>query len=367
MATFNTDERNLAGTPGGPQFHEDLMDRINDISPEDLPFTDMISTDSSDAHYKEFVEEELEQADPENKHIDGDDIDQDDSVLGQRKGAYHQISLKAVRVSDRARSVNAVGTADELIKQVSKRNRALRRDVEARLSSNLASVPGNGTSIESECPGIGAWIGSSDKGNSQRGAGGADPILSDTTTDPANPGGYPQTAPVAGTIRPMTEAMLKTALRQVYNNGGNATYLMSRPEAIEIVSDYMYTSSARVAAMQTTIGQGNRQGAAAGNGSQGGGIVAQGAVNIYVGNFGSVIFTPNRFQPESSAGAADLFVIDPDLWTQSFLRRYYMKRLAETGLSAKRMIAVDYTLLGINESGNAVIADIDLSAPMVAG
>ena len=366
MATTNTDERNIAGTPGGPQFHEDLMDRINDISPEDLPLTDMIAQGSSDAHYKEFVEEELEAANPDNKLIDGQDLTGDDSQLGQRKGAYHQISGKIVQVSDRARAINAVGTSDELVKQVVKRNRALRRDVEARLASNNASVPGNGTTTESECPGIGGWIGSSGKGNSQRGATtGADPVLSDTTG--AEPGGYPQTAPIAGDLRAMTEVMLKTALRQVYNNNGNARYMMSRPEAIELVSDYMYTSSARIAAMQTNVSQSNRQGVDGGNGTQGGGITAQGAVNIYVGNFGSVIFVPNRFQPESSAGGSDIFILDPSLWEQCFLKRYYMKKLGDTGLSSKRMIAVDYTLIAINERGNAVIADIDTSTPMVSG
>lgn len=361
MATTNTDERNLAGTAGGPQFHEDLMDRINDISPEDLPFTDMIDTGGvSDAHYKEFVEEALEAADPDNMLIDGQDLTGNDSVLGVRKGAYHQISGKIVQVSDRARAVNAVGTSDELVKQVTKRNRALRRDVEARLTSNNATVAGNGTTTESECPGIGGWIGTSGNSNTQRGATGTDPTLSDTT------GGYPNAAPGAGTKRAMTEAMLKTALRQVYNNNGNARYLMSRPEAIEIVSDYMYTSSARVAAMQTTVGQGNREGVAGGGGLGGGGIAAQGAVNVYVGNFGSVIFVPNRFQPESASGASDIFIIDPSLWEMSFLRRYYLKALGDTGLSSKRMIAVDYTLIALNEYGNAVIADIDTTLAMTA-
>ena len=53
MATTNTDERNLSAVPLGGQVHEDVMDRLWDISPEDLPFTDMCSKGSSENHYKE--------------------------------------------------------------------------------------------------------------------------------------------------------------------------------------------------------------------------------------------------------------------------------------------------------------------------
>ncbi len=373
MATANLDERNLAAVPVGGQIHEDLMDRIWDISPEDLPFQDMCMTGSSENHLKEFVEEQLESANPNNKAIDGADAGNDESVTGKRKGNYHQISTKVIQVSDRARNVNTVGASDELVKQVAKRQRALRRDVEARLASNYAANSGNGTTTESECGGIGAWVGTSEVAgatvsNQDRGNTGAAPQLSDNV----NAAGYPSVGPVGGTKRALTETGLKAMIQAAYKNGGNLRYAMGTPEVIEILSDYMFTSSARVATMMTNAPQGNRQGVDGGNGSAGGGVVAQGAVNMYVSNYGTVIFVPNRFQPLSldatptpMADQSDLFLIDPDLWEVSYLQGYRTKTLGDTGLSAKRLISVDYTLCGLAEYGNAVFADIDHALPMI--
>ncbi len=361
-AITNTSNFDLDSVVAGGQVHEDVLDRINDISPEDLPFQDMIEKGTSSNHYKEFVEEQLEAANPDNASIDGEDVEGDDSQTGQRKGNYHQTSVKRVVVSDRARNVNTIGAADDLVKQVSKRQRALRRDVEARLTSNKPAVIGNDTDTASECAGIGAWIGGSspDVGNSARGATGTDPTLSATT------GGYPDAGPGVGTKAALTETNLKAMIRVAYKEGGNLRYAMSVPEVIEVMSDWMFSSSARVATLQSDAPQSNREGVTGGNGSAAGGITAQAAVNMYISNFGTVTFVPNRFQPESAAGAADLFLIDPDLWELSYLQGYRIKKLGDTGLTTKRLISVDYTLCGLAERGNAVVADIDYATPMIA-
>jgi hypothetical protein len=371
-AADHLDEIDLSNVNAGGQVHEDLMDRLWDISPEDLPFQDMIATGDSSNHLKEFIEEQLEAANPNNYSVDGEDPSSEDSQTGRRLGNYHQTSVKRVVVSDRARNVNSVGTSDELIKQVSKRQRALRRDVEARLTSNKPAVRGDANTVASQCAGIGGFIGSTHAGstggttNDFRGAAtGASPILSGYSSD-TDTGGYPATGPVAGTKRALTEALLKSALRACYDNGGNVKYAMGRPAVIEAMSDYMFTSSARVATLQSNVMQDNRAGVNSGNGTASDGVVAQGSVNIYVGNFGSVTFVPNRFQPVSATGASDLFIIDPDLWEVSYLQGYRIKRLGDTGLSTKRLISVDYTLCALAERGNAVIADIDETLAMTA-
>ncbi len=372
MASTNTDERNLSAVKSGGQVHEDVIDRLYDISPEDRPFVDMCAKGSSENHLKGFVEEQLEAADPNNAVVDGADATGNDSQLGQRKGNYHQTMRKVVQVSTRARNVNVIGANDELVKQVSKRQRALRRDEEARLTYNKAANPGDGNTTASELAGIGSWIGSSTDSvrtvNDSRGSGGSSPVLSDP------PGGYPTTAPVSGTKRALSESNhLKPMIRAAYLNGGNLRYAMGRPPVIELFSDYLFSSSARVATMYTEAPQGNRQGVDGGNGSAGGGVVAQGAVNIYVSNYASLILTPNRFQPESIdaggaavSGTSDLFLIDPDLWEVSYLQGYRTDTLGKVGLSDRRQITVDVTLCGLAERGNAVVADIDETLAMVA-
>jgi len=49
---------------------------------------------------------------------------------------------KTVRVSDRARNSDTVGASDELIKQLTKRQKGLRRDEEAAYVSKNVAIPG---------------------------------------------------------------------------------------------------------------------------------------------------------------------------------------------------------------------------------
>jgi len=363
MAANQLDEVNLSSVAVGGQIHEDLMDKIYDVSPVDRPFCDLIQSATSDNHLKEWVRESLEAANADNARIDGSSsATLNDTVVGERVANYHQIMTKTVRVSDRGRNSDTVGSSDELVRQLMKRQKALRRDEEAALTSNNAAVAGDGTSAASKLAGIGAWIGTGQaSANSDRGAAaGADPILS------GNPGGYPTTAAVAGTKRALSESTIKSMMRVAYENGGNPTIAMSTPAVIEVLSDYLFTSSARVATLQSDASQSNRTDNGTGGGRSGGGIVAQGSVNILVTNFGTLELVPNRFQPDSSTGAADLYLIDPDLWERSYLQGYETKELARDGLGENREISVDVTLCSLNEEGNAVVADVDYAIPAVA-
>ncbi len=363
MAASNLDTVNLSEVEVGGTIHEDLMDRIYDLSPEDLPFSDAIGRDSSSARTKEWVHETLEAADPDNAVEEGADAVGNDVRLGVRLAAYHQISDKVVRVADRGRQVNVVGARDELLKQVMKRQKALRRDVEARLTSRKPTVAGS-EGVASQTAGVGGWIGAMGFDNTDRGTTGADPVLD----GPTNAGGSPTTAPTAGNKRGLTETLMKAAMKQTYVQGGNPTMLMSVPDMIDSISNYMFTSSARIATIQTDAPQGNRTTPSTGNGNSGGGVVAQGAVNIFVTNFGTVELTPNRFQPVYTAAdtgdVCDVYFIDPDWWELSFLQGYETRELARTGTADNRQITVDYCLVALAENGSAVISDIKPTDPV---
>jgi hypothetical protein len=243
-----------------------------------------------------------------------------------------------------------------------KRQKALRRDCEASFTSNNPAVPGNGTSVASKLAGIGAWIGTGQSAtNTDRGiTTGADPILS------GNPGGSPTTGPVAGVKRALSEATIKDVHKNVYIKGGDPTVMMSVPAVIEKVSDYLLTSTAKVATLQSYVDQGQRTTLSAGNGLTGGGVVAQGTVNLFITSWGVLELCPNRFQPDSASGAADLFLLDTDYWEASFLQGYETKELARDGLGENREISCDVTLCSLNEEASGVIADIDYTLAMVA-
>jgi len=346
MADINLTAADLAAVAVGGQIHEELMDAIYDVSPVDRPFCDAIGSTNSGNTFKEWVREALEAANKDNARVEGSSSSGiDDTVTGERIGNYHQIATKTVRVSDRGRESNTVGSADELIRQLMKRQRALRRDEEAALVSRNKAVAGNGDTIAGKVAGVGSWIGTGQSAtNTSRGiTTGADPVLS------GDPGGFPDTAPVSGVKRPMSETMIKGMMKAAYKNGGNPTMAMSTPDCIEVLSDYLFTSSARVATLESAVSQGNRTDNSTGGGRSGGGVTAQGAVNILVTNFGTLELVPNRFQDEVAADVADLYLIDPELWERSYLQGYETNELARDGLTQNREISVDVSLCSLNE------------------
>lgn len=362
MAANQLDQVDLAGVAVGGQIREDLMQKIFDVSPIDLPFTDAVGREDSEAHYKEWVREALETANKDNARIDGSSSSGiNNTVTGERLGNYHQIATKTVRLSDRARKVRGIESTDELIRQLMKRQKALRRDVEASAVSRNVAVAGDGSATASKSAGVGAWIGTGQASpNSNRGATGADPILS------GNPGGYPTTAAVAGTKRALSEATIKSMHREAYLKGGNPSIAMSVPAVIEKLSDYLLTSTAKVATIQTYADQKNMIRAGSGNGLTGGGVSAQGSVNLFITPWGVLELCPNRFQPDSASGAADLYLLDPDYWAMSYLQGYETKTLAREGLGENREISVDYTLVSMAEEASAVVADIDYTLAATA-
>lgn len=362
MAANQLDQVNLSGVAVGGQIREDLMNRIWDISPTDLPFTDSIGRMDSTAHLLEWVREALEAANQDNARIDGSSsAGIDDTVTGERLANYHQIGTKTVRVSDRARNINGIEANDELLRQVMKRQKSLRRDCEARISGAKVAVAGNGTSIASETAGIGAWIGTGQSStNSDRGTTGTDPILS------GNPGGFPTTIATVGTSRALSLATVKAMMKEAYLNGGDPTMAMSVPSVIEKLSTFLFDSTARVATLQSYVDQGNRGTASSGNGMSGGGVVAQGSVNVLVTDFGTLELAPNRFQPTTAANTANLYLIDRDYWDLTYLQGYETKELARDGLGENREISVDYALCSKAEEGSAIVADINITLAAVA-
>lgn len=356
------DAVNLGNVPLFGNIREDLMEKIHNISPVTRPFCDNIGTSKATNTYKEWGLEALEPATPNNARIDGSSSDGiNDTVLGERVGNYCQQATKTVRVSDRGRNVNTIGGSDELIRQLMRRTQSLKRDEESTYLSRNIAVPGDGTATPGKSAGVGGWIGTGQAAtNSDRGAGGADPILS------GDPGGYPTTGAVAGTKRALSETGVKAMLREAYNSGGAPTMAISTLDGIEIFSDYLFTSSARVATLQSDAPQSNRVRGGSGNGKTGGGIVAQGSVNIFISTYGTIELTPSLFQPEVDTGVADMYFIDPLLWERAYLQGYETKELARTGLATNREISVDFTLCSLNEAGSSVFADIDVTLPAVA-
>ena len=337
MSSTNFDRYDLASS--GDNVREDLTDVIYNISPTEVPLQANVGRGSSSNTKKEWQIDELESVDTSNAAIDGADFGSDSSDEAQRIGAYHQISIKYLSVSRRANIVNKAGRKSELAYQIAKKGKSLRRDVEAIACLGQATLAGN-SSTASLSPGLGAWI----KTNTDRGGSGTDPALSNTTY------GEPTTAPGDGTIRAADESLILALLKDAYVAGGNPNMIMVGPTMKQLFSNYMFSSSARIATQYQDQGPNNR-----------GGISVVGAVDVYVSDFTILDIVPNRFQRER-----DMWILDTEYWEITYLDGYKTETIAKIGDAERRHILVDWSLKSNNEAASAVFADIDVTTAMIA-
>jgi hypothetical protein len=346
------------GTPGGSEgglksvqygglINEEVMQQIWDISKIPLPLQDMISSDGAGNEHCEWTVDELAAPDLTNAVHDGHQITtEDDSAVGDRVGNHCQNSIKVVNVSTRARNSNVVGMSDALSYQVIRRQQELHRDVEAISLSSQASVAdkvGTGAAI-GKAGGLGSWIATA-------------------TANVTGAGGFSLTtgltvAPTA-TKAALTEDNVRDVCETVYQNGGNPSVFMSGTSVIRRFSEYLFTSSARVATLMSDQGK-SREAAA-----------ALGSVNVFVTDFGVTLeLHANRLQQADAivgdGTAYNGYIIDPEYLRMAFLTGYRVEPLAKNGLSDRRLMVVDWTLKVLNEKAHGMIAAIDPAVAMTA-
>ena len=311
------------------------------ISKIPLPFTDMVGSDTSKNEYKEWLTDELATPDITNKIVDGADAGASLAVTGARVGNHSQISDKVVRVSYRADASDTAGRAKELAYQISRRQQELKRDVEAIVLNNQASVADDGNTTAGQVGGLPSWIADNHFGGVGAVAGGYDTATGLTV------------ARTVGTAAALSAQDVKDAVESVYNEGGDSSVFMSTTGVISKFTDFLFTSSARIATLQSDIGKAE------------GKAVANGAINVFVTDFGTLDLVANRIQQPYGTTTADAFVLDPSYLSLSYLKGYRTDTLAKTGLAENRQMSVDYTLCVKSSKAQAIIGDIDFNLPAV--
>jgi len=302
---------------------EDLSDIIYNISPTETPFVTAIGRSDATAVYTEWQTDALKAANPDNKAVQGQDLDNESRPATKRLGNYTQIMFKVVGTSSTQRAVKSAGRRDEHSYQMARAGQELKRDMEARFTGNYAAVPPDDDTA-GESAGALAFLST----NSQRGTGGANPTLSGTTM------GYPNAAATNGTTRVFTEAMLKTAVGQAWTAGGDPS-LAIMPLALK-----------QLAATFAGLAQQRRE-----TGNKKATIIA--GADIYVSDVGEIQFVPDRF-----CSTRDALIIDPKMWSIATLDPMQRGKLAKTGLADRDCIWVEHTLRCHNDGASAVVADL---------
>jgi hypothetical protein len=344
MSTANLDAHNLASVAFGGLVNEDVMQQIWNISKIPLPFTDIAGTDTHGNKYYEWTQDTLADPVTNNAVVDGADYTTNNTSTGARVGNHSQISVKRVNVSSRARESDTIGRADELSYQIMMRQQELKRDVEASCLANLASVSGT-DSVAGVAGGLPSWL----ETNVELPAAGTPAAGGfDTSTGLT-------VAVTTGTAEALTESKIRDAAESCYENGGSPTILMMVPSVCRKLSEYLFTSSARIATLTSETGQSES------------GATAKGSVNVFVTDFGVVLeLTPNRIQRNYTTDESMAFLIDPGHVRISYLYGYRVEPLAKTGLADNRLMSVDWTLVVTTEKAHGLISSIDNTAAVTA-
>jgi hypothetical protein len=286
----------------------------------------------------EWQKDTLADPDPTNKRIEGDAAgDALATTQPERLKNIVQLMDKVIEVSTTAQAVETAGRSNELAYETAKRGKELKRDIEMRITGNYGAVLGN-ASTAGELAGAEAWIETNSSRGNNGASGGFDSSdgLVDLATD--------------GDTRTYTEALLKAAILEAWNNGGVPTTVMCTGTKKQTSSGFDGIATQ----YQQNQPSSRKQ------------AVILGAADVYISDFGSHRIVPNRFMGAGTGRSAtnglyaglSVLVLDPATWMLKFLQPFKTEPLAKLGHSDKKMLSVELTLAVSEEKSNAIVADL---------
>ena len=323
---------------------EDVTDVITLTDPTEVPFYSGIAKGSRKSRTPEWMVDSIDAPNPQNKNIEGDDATNDAGSQPVRQKNVVQLFDKVCQVSSTSQAVDTYGRGNELNYQIVKAGKAMKRDIEARITGNFASVLG-AAGTAGECAGAAAFLTS----NVSRGATGAS-------------GGY-QTgtglinAATDGNLRTVTEALFKDTIALAAVRGG-------KPNTVMVNAQMKQKISASFVGIATQFNNLNQSGKNT--------IVA--SADVYKSDFGLHSIEFNRFighgagardntwtnkaRTVQATANRDVLILDMSSWKCDFLQPMKTDDLAKTGHSDRKMISCELTLECSDEAKNAILADV---------
>jgi len=304
-AIANTYRTNVAPAAVGQR--EDLSDTIERIDPTETPMYSNADKRTAKAILTEWQVQELI-APAKNVQPEGFEATFAAPKPTDRLGNYCQLAAKSYLVSDTLDSVVTAGRDRESTYQALLKGLEIRRDVEFSLVNSQIK---KGTDPR-ELGSFATWI--------TNGSVGA------TGTMPAGDG---STAPVPGTDRPLTLALLSSAMQDAYTDGGQPEY-MSFPPNLKVAFSKLAIPPGTGSVAQNEYNMSSvKEG------------VIIGSVGVFLTDFGKLDVVVNRIQD-----AKTVFLVDPDYYDIATLpgRTFKKTNLAKTGSADKGMVEWEGTL-----------------------
>lgn len=311
---------------------EDVSDIIWDIDPDDTPFISMIGRDKVHAVMPEWQTDALA-VPAANAQVEGDDLATSTAVPTVRLRNYVQTLGKVVRVSETQRNVESYGRSDELEYQVEKRMREIKTDLELMAIGNQQSTAGT-TAVARTSAGFESWVATN------KTSVGSDKNAATTLGYSNGTVSAPVDATTAGTL---TESALRNVIQLVYTAGGDPAVLMCGPSVKQKVSNAFTGLATRF----REVGPKQRA------------QIISGA-DWYISDFGEHKLIPNRVVARASSSRdRNILCIDKDHVKLGVLQDFKIQNLAKTGLSDRKMISGEFTLLMLNEKAHGKVTDIN--------
>lgn len=254
-----------------------------------------------------------------------------------RVASRAQIQAYGIKISDRTEKTEKAGMDSEIAYQLAKLADALKRNCEKAITTNRTPVASGSASVPLVA-GIPTWIRTNADYNVQTA-----PTLTGTPAQPVASTGVL-------TVRAIDESALLDLLRQSYDAGGNIDMWSVGTAVKQILSQYFFTTNARIATQYQDQGS-----------APGGGLQVVGAVDFYVSDFGIIAIVPNRFQDQ----ATDIMMLDTSLWEKGVFRGYEVQEMGRGGDNERYIILHDFSLISRDEAGSAIFAEASTTAAMV--
>lgn len=305
---------------------EDVEDKIYNFRPTDTPLVSSIGRVGVDAVFHEWTADTYRTPNPANAAIEGADATFAAQTQPSTYSNRTQIVQDTISVSNTAEVVKKYGRKSEIARLKTKKAVELKKDIEAAAIANGTAVTGT-SGVAGQMRGLYGWVAT----------------VNSLNTGGVAPNPITNTAPTLGTLRALTEPLLQTVIRTVYENGGDAGVLMVSPQHKVKVSSFTGN-------VQRTNEVANKTEMTA---------RLQTAFTIYGHDFGETKVVPNRVMTGAGAGLINTaYVLDYDKVKLGQLRPMQTQELAIVGDSRQWQMLTEVTLVVGQESTLGAIRDL---------
>lgn len=318
----------LGGASGvGKINREDLVNAMYDVDPTETPFLSMIAKRAkATATLHEWNTDTLAAASGSAAAQNEGEDTSPEAITTPTRMANTTVQLsRVVIVTGTQQAVSTVeGAGRELARQLIKKGKELRRNIEANLLENNAGAAGaEGTARE--CAGIETYIVTN---------------TSATGTNATGIGTNARTIASGASIRAFTESLLKGVLNTTFTSGGNPNYLMTTAFNKQVLSSFAGNATRFDKAEDKQL------------------ITS---IDVYESDFGELRCLPNRFQNLVGPTVHTVYLLEDDYWGVAELVPITEKPLAESGFYAKRGLYWEGTLEARNEKSSGAVFDLSVS------